>query len=157
MGLDICVFKKLRKTENYELDEDMCPIDCDNQWRPGDVIDYTEEIWSGRTEGLKKDTVYEFEDTFVFRAGSYFSYNMWRSMLEDFKGDVAFQELIDFSDCEGVIGAVVSKKLYNDFKTYEKEAEEYAKKNDYEYFYDKYLLWMKAFEMASDDGAVEFC
>jgi hypothetical protein len=62
-----------------------------------------------------------------------------------------FYELINFSDTEGTIGSEVSQKLYQDFVDFE----EVAKLED-EYFYSKYLNWMKAFEVASDGGMVNF-
>lgn len=109
--------------------------------------------------GVDANAVYGWEDSFEFRAGSYIGYGMWRSELDWFKGDVAFQELINFADNEEVIGSVVSKKLYNDFCTYEKEAEEYSKSvedSDGEWFIYSYRNWKKAFEYASQNGAVDF-
>ena len=65
-----------------------------------------------------------------FRAGSYGGYNQFRAHLcaaihgveceefwtnEDYEG-TPFYELIDFSDCEGVIGVEESKKLHYEFK-----------------------------------------
>jgi hypothetical protein len=62
-----------------------------------------------------------------------------------------FYELINFSDCEGIIGPEVSTKLYNDFVKFEVVA-----KNEEEYFYRKYKDWMKAFKVASNKGVVSF-
>ena len=42
----------------------------------------------------------------------------WRDKLNEFAGNVAFQELIDFADNEGVIGSELSKKLYDDFQKF---------------------------------------
>lgn len=62
-----------------------------------------------------------------------------------------FYELINFSDCEGIIGTEISKKLYKDFVNFE----EFAKKEN-EFFYKKYKDWMKAFKVASNNGVVSF-
>ena len=63
-----------------------------------------------------------------------------------------FIEMINFSDCEGVICSEVSKKLYKDFDNYLKIAEE---KLD-EYYLQKYKDLMGAFKYASDDGFVRY-
>lgn len=158
MGLDITAMKKLRIVENPELDEDGYPEDW-SQWKPGAGMEWSEEAFPGRGEGVDPNTVYEYESAFEFRAGSYFGYGAWRSELEKFKGNIAFQELINFADNEGVIGSVVAKKLLNDFETYENEAEEYSKtveNSDGEWFIYNYRNWKTAFEYASEDGAIDF-
>jgi len=124
-----------------------------------------------------------------FNAGSYSGYNTWRNQLaimagydsadEVFKsfdsesrllklkklnGDEVkmkpFYELIYFSDCEGIIGPEICKKLYQDFVDFDNKAKTYSKANydSYRntYFYDKYLEWKDAFEVASDNGLVSF-
>lgn len=156
MGLDITAYRKLRKADNPILDEDGYPDDYKKQWLPGASMDWSESVWKGKGSPVDSKTVYEWENSFEFRAGSYSGYNRWRSNLEKFKGDVAFQELIDFADNEGVIGGVLSKKLFNDFKRYYDEAKRYSEEIKDEWFIEKYKDWMKAFEYASDNGAVDF-
>jgi len=113
-----------------------------------------------------------------FRAGSYSSYSAWREQLailagypegtsreedrefrhslsawnnaEKTKG-LPFWELIDFSDCEGTIGPVVSAKLAKDFAEQQPKADAIGG-----YFLEKYNQWRHAFELASDGGAVVF-
>ena len=157
MGLDIRAFKNLRKVDNPILDEDGYPEDYDNQWLPGASMDWSESIWKGKGFPVESDKVYEFEDIYSFTAGSYSGYNAWRDDLDRFKGDVAFQELIDFADNEGVIGSVLSQKLYDDFKNNYDEAVEYSKHiSDGEWFIRKYKCWMSAFDYARQNGAVNF-
>lgn len=156
MGLDITAYKKLHKVENPILDEDGYPEDYDNEWMAGASMDWSEGIWKGRGEGVDSKTVYTYEDSYRFRAGSYFGYGWWRRELNNFKGDVAFQELINFADNEGVIGSIVAKKLLDDFKLYKEEAKEYAKTLGDTWWLEGYYSWMKAFEYASEDGAVDF-
>lgn len=62
-----------------------------------------------------------------------------------------FYELINFSDCEGLIGPEVCKKLYEDFVLFEDKAKE-----EDEYFYRKYCDWKEAFRVASYEGFVSF-
>jgi hypothetical protein len=76
--------------------------------------------------------------------------------LENFRGDVAFQELIDFADNEGVIGSVLAQKLYDDFKNNHKDAIEYSKAINDDWFIRKYEDWMEAFNYARQNGAVNF-
>ena len=126
------------------------------------------ENWGGwpQFEGLKEG-VYRVSNSMGFRAGSYSGYNRWReelcqfalkvepsevwNNLEKYEG-APFVELINFSDCEGVIGPVVSTKLAADFKLrwtdFSAEADEWNA--------SKYNDWMSAFELASDNGFVDF-
>jgi len=159
MGLDINVYRRLRKVDKPEVDEDGYPVEDDKYWRPGESMKWSESIWKGKGSPLEWDSFYTYDERFDFRAGSYSGYNLWRNLLDKFKGDIAFQELIDFADNEGVIGSVLSNKLRDDFYKYTDEAVTYAKTlGDYgDYFIENYNDFKKAFEMASDDGAVEFC
>ncbi len=157
MGLDITAYKKLKMVENPQIDEYGELVNWETEWTPGASMKWSEKHFSGRGNGVDPDAAYTYEDEFGFRAGSYSGYGLWRSQLEQFKGDVAFQELIDFADNEGVIGPFVSKKLFEDFKKYEAEAAEYAKTlEDGQWFMKKYMDWKNAFEYASDEGAVDF-
>ena len=65
-----------------------------------------------------------------------------------------FYELISFSDCEGLIGTEVCKKLYEDFVLFDDKAKETTTQDHY--FYKKYLEWKEAFRVASDNGFVSF-
>lgn len=62
-----------------------------------------------------------------------------------------FSELINFSDCEGVIGPKTAAKLARDFAAFEAQAEAWG-----DDFYDQYLNWEEVFLMAADGGAVAF-
>ena len=161
MGLDITAYRNARKVEGVEVDSDGYPKDYDRfDLITGSEIDYTEKNFPGRTSGIVAG-IYEAEDSFGFRAGSYGGYNSWRNQLAQvagFRGDHdvwdnhsegPFVELINFSDCEGIIGPKVSAKLAKDFA-------DHADKAGDGYFRDKYDEWRKAFEMASDGGYVDF-
>jgi len=63
-----------------------------------------------------------------------------------------FYELINFSDCEGVIGTAISKKLAQDFAEFQDRANATCDPR----FIEKYNDWRRAFEMASDNGCVVF-
>lgn len=157
MGLDINVYKNLKIVEKPEFDEDGYVLNWDSEWMPGESMVWSEEHFPGRGEGVNPRTVYSWEDKIRFRAGSYSGYNWWRRQLEQFAKGNDFQELINFADNEGVIGSVVSKKLANDFAENLEEAVEFAVHLESETWLELYNDWKKAFEMASNNGAVEFC
>lgn len=117
-----------------------------------------------------------------FRAGSYSDYNEWRSVLalvgcgardrevwerpSEFR-QKRFVELVNFSDCEGIIGPKTSQKLAVDFvasrptddavrsamSTPAREAPDH----DVEWWFTKYEAWFAAFRYAGNhSGVVEF-
>ncbi|HLL74857.1 MAG TPA: hypothetical protein VK421_06295 [Pyrinomonadaceae bacterium] len=101
---------------------------------------------------------------FRFRAGAYSSYNRWRESLARMIGETArrfwndprpgpFVELINFSDCEGVIGPETSAKLARDFQEYAERAERFRGEADW---LTTYQNFRKAFELAAGGGCVRF-
>ena len=110
-----------------------------------------------------------------FRAGSYGGYNQFRGHLcaavhgveceefwtnEDYEG-TPFYELIDFSDCEGVIGLEESKKLHAEFMLHKGIFRRYLENTiddseDRNYFMEKYDDWTKAFSISAQGGALIF-
>lgn len=151
MGLDITAYKNLKKIENPERDE---YGDLEN-WELLEInqglLDSTEEHFSGRTQGLAAG-VYESEDSKNFRVGAYTGYNQFRDQLEKIATNTQLYELIMFSDCEGYIGSVVSKKLAQDFQDLEVIAKEKLEERDLNIF----LEFKNAFELASHNGCVSF-
>ena len=141
MGLDISALSEL---ERIELPEGIKPwsdeyYDWEEEqagsvWRFQKPNSFTEQA-----EGLDDGFYTSSDDYFGFRAGSYTGYGMWRDELAHAAGyyggssDVwakvdgggykgrPFEELINFSDADGFIGPVVSKKLYQDFVDNEKK------------------------------------
>lgn len=146
MGLDIVYFRQIHPVldDGYHLSA--------NPAFPGRA----DEIKDGQYGSLAHSH---------FRAGSYSGYNEWRNQLAFLAGYAGaedawanctcgpFWELINFSDCEGVIGPVTSAKLAKDFADYQEKADEHESP----YFRDLYKDWRIAFETASDNGAVLFC
>lgn len=154
MGLDITAYRNIKRIGDYNPDYD---------WENGEFTLYPNNDFPGREDGIARGT-YTATDSMDFRAGSYGGYNAWREQLAQLVGhktarDVwgcpqpgPFVELINFSDCEGTIGPETSKKLAQDFSDFQHIADAH----DDEWFIDRYNLWRKAFEMAADNGAVEF-
>ena len=104
--------------------------------------------------------------------------SMWDSADSGDYG-LPFMESINFSDAEGVIGPVASKKLYGDFRRYENDVMDWMDriylsrtpidttswrdnepkpldKGDFEWFQRQYQEWKNAFRVASDNGIVMF-
>jgi hypothetical protein len=176
MGLDIGAMSNLRLREDLVRDEDWEVRDKDGNHQTGSfhvvsIIEDFKEV----ADGLQDDRVYEYDEYVHVRAGSYGGYSRWRYMLcemalgvqpdivwanpERFKG-APFFELINFSDCEGTIGCETAQKLFHDFMSNRDRALAYSKRlppgHEAEYWLDKYGEWMKAFELASKDGCVDF-
>jgi len=154
-------------------------------------IEHSEQHWPGRAEPLRSDMLYRVDDEMPkyelvdFWAGSYLYYNKWRDTLALFAtrhtcaelwelrttdpslARAPFMELLDFSDCEGVIGSVVAQKLADDFAWHALAAKEFSQdkqdsrsravfSNDAEResWWRLYQCWKTAFTYAADKGAV---
>jgi hypothetical protein len=143
MGLDIEVFRNVRLLTPEESTEEVEIVEVENNKSAGN-----------HAGNIIKGT-YAYSDSWCFRAGSYGTYNNFRSLLEMWEdNDNSFAELIHFSDCEGVIGTEYSKKLYRDFQ---KNIDSFYGYTDDERFICIYDNFMHAFEIASQDGFIEFC
>lgn len=159
MGLDITVYKGMHPSTKVDKDKiNKVSFDYEKFCFPGPSMEWSEKHFPGRGKGLDPYIIYSYEDCYSFRAGSYHGYNVWRDDLEEFAEDNnQFKELIDFADNDGVIGPIVSKKLYNDFKDNKERAIAYSKTfEDGNHWLEKYMDWEYAFKMASDCGAVFF-
>lgn len=179
MGLDITWYRRLTKAAPGEGIDPKYPDDYD--YANGYKRLYKNNSFPGRADEIEDRAIYRAEESDGFRAGSYSGYNTWRDQLAELSGAYAetmpspgeyaygrmsfaagawrdevtegpFYELLNFSDCEGVIGAAVSAKLARDFAALQEKADAHPD----EYFRAKYREWRKAFEMAADGGAVEF-
>lgn len=167
MGLDISYYAGLIAVRPRNPDEEP---DC------GQVC-FWHTHYPERAPEIAEDTIYSYASSGSFCAGSYSGYNRWRDELAQLAGypkapyqdrydgiqmrfdagawaasEGPFWELINFSDCEGTIGASVSAKLAKDFAEYQPKAD--AHRDDG--FRSRYAEWRKAFETAQNAGAVSF-
>lgn len=167
MGLDLYVYTRLEKHTNQERNSDGDAVADDA------LTLYENPDFPGRAEGIDCAAVYAEGDGYVDHAGSSYSwYSRWREKLAKLAGYPAegdnewtlhsrgawnatggpFWELINFSDCEGTIGPVVSAKLAQDFETHAmlmNGFEDPRQRERFEWF-------AKAFKAAADGGAVVF-
>lgn len=171
MGLDITAYQQLSPAPAEWIGPDGEVIDerYDEVFRfYGDNADFP-----GRGAGLEPGAyLYEVADGFC--PGPYSRYNRWREALAQMVGYPAtngrgdyhqhsagawaatagpFWELINFSDCDGVIGPTVAAKLARDFQTWDAAAAERVDADD---FYGMFTKFRRAFEMAAQGGAVRF-
>jgi len=189
MGLDITAISQMKSLKSppgvelwsdefYDWEEEQ----GGNIWNTGQ-----NQHFPAQSEGVPGGLVQGLGDTFQFRAGSYSGYGEWRDDLARAMGnesgargmwtsidnggtnDKPFQELINFSDADGLIGPIVSQKLYEDFVSYESEIEKaidwwYLKMDehkeyntdDVKWFKQKYSDWKHAFDVARQNGMVIF-
>lgn len=183
MGLDITAYRKLTKID-VVFDAGGDPIDpVTRETVDYDLNASINNHFPGRADDIEDRAIYVADDRHGFRAGSYGGYNAWREELAKLAGypglerdpynvgqiqirhdagafsvtEGPFWELICFSDCEGVIGSSISAKLAKDFADWDDRAKAHSGSMDRPiWFYETYLEWRAAFEMAADAGAVEF-
>lgn len=165
MGLDITSYMNLKKidatvdefNENVAYDANGMQLLRDewvNLWVDKDFIRHADGI---------EDGIYTFDDCGGDTISSHSYYNTWRDELETMvatDGRKPFGELINFSDCEGVIGTLTSAKLLADFLEWDDIAEQFGREvanfSDPTSFYRIYSKFREAFKMAAENGAVIF-
>ena len=170
MGLDVTAYSKLVLAPDAERDEDGDFVDYDNH-----ISFYENKDFPGRIEGLTPKAAYKIEGDCSGLIDFYGRYNAWRDQLAQLAGypvghyeqygrqveshcvacwngaQGPFAEQINFSDCDGTIGPVVSAKLSKDYAEHAAKAEQIGG-----HFWEKYQEWKAAFDCAADGGAVRF-
>lgn len=176
MGLDISAYRKITKIDAVFSANGEAISPVTREAVDYDMQAHINDAFPGRADEIEDGAIYRAEDSLGFHAGGYGGYNMWRNELAKLAGyplgqyeqynkmwdsyciacwngaNGPFSELINFSDCEGVIGASIAAKLAGDFA----EFQDAADKIEDPYFKSKYAEWRSAFEMAADGGAVCF-
>tara|TARA_R110002020_G_scaffold238298_1_gene450769 strand:- start:722 stop:1351 length:630 start_codon:yes stop_codon:yes gene_type:complete len=208
MGLDVSAVSQLEKVEVPEGIELWSDEYYDWEGEQEYSLWYFREtgVFDKQSQGLEEGAYNALGEGHNFRAGSYSGYGMWRDELAHAAGyfggvdqvwkgvdsegysEKPFEELLNFSDAEGWIGPITSKKLYKDFVDNEKQIMDTVDKwvlmkghpdhtpsflqrreedqfspgtadytlDDVRWFRVKYQDWKKAFELASNNGAVIF-
>lgn len=160
MGLDITVYRNLTPAPDAEVDEEGNPVEWDSHLLiTQSLIDMQEKAFPGRLQ--LSAGIYHAEETDAFRAGSYGGYSQWRNWLATVAGfadaqafwgtatpGTPFYELINFSDCEGLLGAQACGRLAVDFAAIQPEGNEWQ--------LALYEAWKVSCEMAAQSGAIEF-
>jgi hypothetical protein len=164
MGLDITAYKNVELIDTLQTADE---FEEKYDWK--EQLDWVSLCtdYPDRLPPIQLGGVYRYQDKMKFRAGSYSGYGWWRSELckmahgiepqliwdnpETYAG-LPFVELINFSDCEGILGTEVCKKLLDDFVTHQLKANQ----SKSEYFKDAYANWLNTFEYAADNGYIDF-
>lgn len=170
MGLDIRAYSNLLKLGPLPEDDEAMEKIYEQAYDLNQVVLYENPHFPGRAEGLDSKHLYQaMSEPFDFRAGSYTGYGLYRDRLAEFvhidpvelRADpfrfeiYRFWDQLWFSDCEGFIGPVVSKRLFQSYCAKEHEFTEAFK--DDEWMLNCYKNWKTAFGIASINGAVVFC
>ena len=177
MGLNITAYRSLKKAEGVETDEDGSPVDWGRyHYFSVGLMELTAENWGSRAEPIEPG-IYEATEKMKFGAGSYGRYNQWREWLAKAAGwplgtftsyndeersthagaawnatEGPFWELINFSDCEGIIGTTACAKLAKDFAEHREKILVGADI----WQADMYDVWHRAFVIGADGGCVYF-
>jgi len=174
MGLDIYAYSNIMKQPEPEVQKVVGRLLSSE----GEEILEVSEV-TDRCHDLEEGVYLDTSDTVQhhFRAGSYSGYNRFRNLLskallgveasavwEDpasFEGRPGY-EMIDFSDCEGVISSSVADKLRQDlmknrgiFKKYLDSIVRYDE-NESKWELETYDNFIYAFELASENGVVVY-
>lgn len=155
MGLDISYYKLVKEIPRKEDDD----LHYEN-----DEIIIEKQPFKLQLGTLKEESVYEMDYIDSFASGSYGGYNGWRNRLYSlvYSGNIddywektsniidekytkkletnietmPFLELINFSDCEGIIGPEICEKLSKDFQEYDELMKDGMDSYDYELYCD---------------------
>lgn len=156
MGLDITAYSKLSLVEAVSLKK-MQETNWEHPLRYKDNRPYLFENWEPARLPPLVEGFYRCDgETHGFRAGSYSGYSAWCNVLATVAppdDPAAFLELVEFSDCEGAMGPAVARKLHDDFTRHLDRA---ATVMTDTWDLERYMHWMRAFELAADGGAVHF-
>lgn len=170
MGLDITWYRKLTVAADVTRNEDGEPVDADGKYARHVHVFFDNPDFPGRALGIDCAAAFHAFASGAGPSWSYHGYHNWRQQLaavagynsanELWEGKVTsgpFYELINFSDCEGVIGPIVAAKLAKDFEEFSAAAKEAHTAGQVDsYWLAAFLLMKNAFEQAADSGAVKF-
>lgn len=174
MGLDVTAVSRAEYIETidieawedkywqYENEPDGVKIEIANHWI---------EVYADRARPIVQNGVYRITgDEYSPWGAPYSAYGRWRNWLSEtmlgvpasivwqnearYTGE-PFYELINFSDCQGIIGTEVAAKLAADFAAHQEKADRFGQ-GDGGWYARKYADWRKAFDLASDGGFIQF-
>lgn len=183
MGLELIALKNLDNgtpvDEWMDLHPGMDPYCVDDHIFFGEDSFDEEARFPGYMGRVKQGLVYVSTDAIDYECGfpmgAYSSYNAFKYVLGGFNdsaNSAAFNKLLVFSDCDGVIGAPLAAELNDDFTrlrddfhdylldefSYEEddEYEAYDGEEDVERYMGYWDDWIAATAIAREDGAIQF-
>lgn len=179
MGLDVTAYRRLERVADWPADAES--IDDFAEYESGRGY-----VWNGRSVTdvhpvyVQRDFpehhsltpgIYAYAESNDWGAGSYSGYNQWRDWLSRSALGVSAEEvwrnfdrwrdrgvawLINFSDCEGIIGAEVCARILADLRENEATIREQAIGQDAAWCLAKLDDWLAGLEMAADGGMLDF-
>lgn len=158
MGVVIRSYRQLTPRDAYLVDG-ADPHDPSTKAYIGDdcIVAFVNPQHPMQADRIPHGSVWNYTEQMHVISTTYNHYNELRQELAQMAGHVSgqlgpFHELIDFSDCEGVIGWQTSAKLALDFANYQ----QLASRQD-PMFYFIYCNFLRGFQVASDNGLMKFC
>ena len=157
MGLSVRVYQNLEFISEEELDEYDVRVFVPEGGFENRIKYLPEGFYKGKkvfngvdygysSHGIfRQELAYNFINKNIIGEGG-------KIIWEKLKEGMPFYELIWFSDCEGCIDHVTSRKLYKDFSSTLNRARLVLK----EYSFDNYLLWLNSFKQGMINGVVVF-
>lgn len=171
MGLRIVAYTQMEEVLWPMFDDEGYPIG-ENVWLPGLDMRASEPFWPGWAAPLQYWKVYKYKFYKIHEIGSYNDYTVHfrRPMLgliglpmpedvcypEHIEPGVPFYELLCFSDCDGVIGAKVARKLLQNFIHWHQQAQAYAQTHGYDFMLEVYEKIYALMRLAAKNGALKF-
>lgn len=148
MPLQVTAYRQLIALDDCDRDADGHPSDTTAWYAHPETVAFTERGWPGYSSGIVPGGAYGFAESYSVRMGTYSHFNQWRRVLTTMltgcteawkdRPTQPFAELTSFADFEPQAVAFAA-----DFV-------------DGRYWLLRYKSWRKVFEIAADNGVVEF-
>lgn len=160
MGLNISVYKDIKKRENHQEDDDY-----------GFYTYVATDEWLDKIKNLERDTYYDGTCLEITLDYSYGSHNAFRVLLMKLIGrsdlieknqikwefvdrDLPFYDFVYFSDCEGCLDWEISEVILQDFIKYKEKLVEFTPFSSDGYWFNKYNNWLDIFKQAVENKGV---
>lgn len=122
--------------------------------------------YAGHADGLVDQKVYKAESFKMTYAASGLHYRDWRWKLSclvcdengivNFNKKTSLEKLINFSDCEGIIGSATCAEILAGLNEYHKAFNKMYSSKKEKHFRQAYASIKKAFELGANNGCVIF-
>lgn len=180
MGLDITAYRHIEPLD-CRFDHEGNPIDAEGKIIDEDryVRFYVIPAWKDRAPDIIDRLPYRYAASLCGPACGYLGHSVFREKLAELAGyppvsddpykklfprsvncwgggeitGGPFWELINFSDCDGVLGAAVCRKLADDFAKHQDAANTLMLDGDW---LEHYNAWRECLEFAAAGGCVKF-
>jgi hypothetical protein len=152
---------------NVKIAESLPPLDERDDWEYDSFVKTNTQEFLDSAPSLGDGLLLDIRNStsHTWHAGSYRGYNIFRRLLTNLVGyepeeawhdpevytTFYFYELVNFSDYEGTIDSIASKRLLYAFISFRREF--YNENPGWSYMYDE---WIKGLTLAADNGILHF-